>query len=199
MPPPRTYDGDVAALVRALAPRTVTRTGGWPTCPPMRCDLRSVGRGGRDDHRCQGPSGYVMPRFDGVTVGGLVAAAAGRTARETRHQFERPFVLDSGATRVRFELAPTPRHTAVEETVAALRRRDCWLNPGSGRPQTRIAPNGRRPRPGRESVSRRATACRRSWQANGGRSRGSAARVSWPRRQASGRKGVAPLPMSRWA
>ena len=41
--------------------------------------------------------------------------------RETRHQFERPFVLDSTAAQSRFGLRPTPLREAIERTVAALR------------------------------------------------------------------------------
>ena len=43
-----------------------------------------------------------------------------RELRETRHQFERPFVLDSSRAERTFGLGPTPWEVALQATVAAL-------------------------------------------------------------------------------
>lgn len=43
-----------------------------------------------------------------------------REFRETRHQFERPFVLDSTAAQARFGLEPTPWDLTLKETVDHL-------------------------------------------------------------------------------
>jgi nucleoside-diphosphate-sugar epimerase len=61
----------------------------------------------------------VLPRPLG-TAAGLVVPFM-REVRETRHQFERPFVLDSDLTQRTFGLAPTPWEEALTATVAARR------------------------------------------------------------------------------
>lgn len=43
-----------------------------------------------------------------------------RGVQETRHQFERPFVLDSTLTEQTFDLRPTPWEVALKATVDAL-------------------------------------------------------------------------------
>jgi nucleoside-diphosphate-sugar epimerase len=43
-----------------------------------------------------------------------------RELKETRHQFERPFVLDSSSAQVRFGLEPSPWHVTLKETVDHL-------------------------------------------------------------------------------
>jgi hypothetical protein len=43
-----------------------------------------------------------------------------RELKETRHQFEGPFLLDSSAAQERFGLAPTPWDITLKETVAYL-------------------------------------------------------------------------------
>lgn len=43
-----------------------------------------------------------------------------RELDETRHQFERPFVLDSSTAEDTFGLTPTPWRRALQETIAAL-------------------------------------------------------------------------------
>ena len=40
-----------------------------------------------------------------------------RELRETRHQFERPFILDSGLTERTFGLEPTPWEDALKVTI----------------------------------------------------------------------------------
>jgi nucleoside-diphosphate-sugar epimerase len=54
-----------------------------------------------------------------VTGGGLVVPWL-RELKETRHQFERPFVLDASHTSEVFGLQPTPWQQTLEETVAYL-------------------------------------------------------------------------------
>ncbi|WP_076262968.1 NAD-dependent epimerase/dehydratase family protein [Intrasporangium flavum] len=61
----------------------------------------------------------VLPRPLG-TAAGLVVPFM-REVRETRHQFERPFVLDTTRTERTFGLAPTPWEDALAATVAARR------------------------------------------------------------------------------
>ena len=61
----------------------------------------------------------VLPRPIG-TAAGLVVPFM-RELRETRHQFERPFVLDSHLTESTFDLAPTPWDEALATTIAARR------------------------------------------------------------------------------
>ena len=62
----------------------------------------------------------VLPRPLG-TAAGLVVPFM-RELRETRHQFERPFVLDSHLTEETFGLTPTPWDDALTATIAARRR-----------------------------------------------------------------------------
>jgi hypothetical protein len=59
-----------------------------------------------------------VPRGVTTAVGAVVPLL--RELRETRHQFERPFVLDSSRAERTFGLAPTPWQAALEATVAAL-------------------------------------------------------------------------------
>ncbi len=57
-----------------------------------------------------------------VSVGGWFSPML-RELWETRHQFERPFVLDSTAAQERFGLAPTPWETQLTETIGWLAAR----------------------------------------------------------------------------
>jgi nucleoside-diphosphate-sugar epimerase len=65
----------------------------------------------------QPPKATVLP--------GLVLSTAGvfvpfvRELRETRHQFDRPFVIDSSKAERTFDLQPTPWRKALAETLAA--------------------------------------------------------------------------------
>ena len=117
-----TYDGDVAALVATLATTDDEAALGrpWhvPTAPPATVDdvvtlvTQSV------DH----PLGRLRatPRA-AVTVGGAFVPIL-RELRETRHQLERPWVLDGSAATARFGLTPTPLREALEATVDAIRK-----------------------------------------------------------------------------
>ena len=61
----------------------------------------------------------VLPRSV-VGIGGLVVPLL-RELKETRHQFERPWVLDGRAAQERFGIRPTPLRGAVIATVEAVR------------------------------------------------------------------------------
>ena len=61
----------------------------------------------------------TLPRALGTAAGVVVPFM--RELRETRHQFERPFVLDSSLTEQTFGLAPTPWEEALTTTIAARR------------------------------------------------------------------------------
>jgi len=118
-----TYDGDVAALVARLARSEQESDYGraWhvPTADPVTvADVLDQVQAITDR-----PLGRlrVLPR--GVVTGlGPVVPLLG-ALRETRHQFERPFVLDSTAAQQRFGLAPTPLTTVLARTIAAIHAR----------------------------------------------------------------------------
>ncbi|WP_028707336.1 NAD-dependent epimerase/dehydratase family protein [Propionicicella superfundia] len=110
-----TYLPDIGALAAALA------TGeGWgrlwhvPTEP-----ARSVREVVTDIARLRGtsvPKVSALPRFV-VTAGGVFSPLL-RELRETRHQFERPFVLDSSAAQDEFGLTPTPWEDQLRACLA---------------------------------------------------------------------------------
>ena len=114
------YLGDIGALAAALA------TGdGWgrawhvPTLPP-----RTVRQVATD---ISALAGVPAPRISAlrrvvVSVGGWFSPML-RELWETRHQFERPFVLDSTAAQERFGLAPTAWETQLQETIGWLAAR----------------------------------------------------------------------------
>lgn len=68
--------------------------------------------------------GRAPRRVHGIPRGGVTALGTVvpllRELRETRHQFERPFVLDSSRAAATFDLAPTPWEQTLKETVAYL-------------------------------------------------------------------------------
>ncbi|MBB1515585.1 NAD-dependent epimerase [Tessaracoccus sp. MC1679] len=117
-----TLDLDVAALIAALILRDDADDWGraWhvPTDEPATlAELAELAAGiAGVDSIAPRP----LPRAV-VTVGGLVVPIL-HALWETRHQFERPFVLDSSAAQARFGLAPTPLRRGLELTVEALRR-----------------------------------------------------------------------------
>jgi nucleoside-diphosphate-sugar epimerase len=108
------YLGDIGALAAALA------TGdGWgqawhvPTLPPRT--VRQVATATSALAGVPAPKISALPRA-AVSVGGWFSPML-RELWETRHQFERPFVLDSSAAQERFGLAPTPWETQLAETI----------------------------------------------------------------------------------
>jgi nucleoside-diphosphate-sugar epimerase len=114
------YLGDIGALAAALA------TGdGWgrawhvPTLPPRT--VRQVAAQTCAIAGVPAPKISALPRVV-VSVGGWFSPML-RELWETRHQFERPFVLDSTAAQERFGLAPTPWETQMTETIDWLHAR----------------------------------------------------------------------------
>ncbi|WP_404390022.1 NAD-dependent epimerase/dehydratase family protein [Humibacillus xanthopallidus] len=114
-----TYVPDVGALAARLA----TDDRGWgrawhvPTSP-----ARSFDEAAADVARLAGTRARrvrTLPRALGTAAGVVVPFM--RELRETRHQFERAFVLDSNLTQQTFGLAPTPWEEALTVTIAARR------------------------------------------------------------------------------
>lgn len=66
-----------------------------------------------------GPVSMVV-RLPGIVRTMLRVIPTVRALDETRHQFERPFVVDSSAAERTFGLAPTPWAEALAATVASL-------------------------------------------------------------------------------
>jgi nucleoside-diphosphate-sugar epimerase len=115
-----TYLPDIGALAAALATDDRSWGNAWhvPTSTP-----RSVRQVVADTARLvdrQPARVWTLPRWF-VTAAGTVAPIL-RELRETRHQFERPFVLDSSRTERTFGLEPTPWEDALEATLGALAR-----------------------------------------------------------------------------
>lgn len=115
-----TYLPDIGVLAATLATddRAWGRVWHVPTSPAR--SLRQVAAqaaraGGHQPGRV-----WTAPRAL-VTAGGLVWPLL-KELRETRHQFERPFVIDSQLTERTFGLAPTPWEEALGATVTALAR-----------------------------------------------------------------------------
>ena len=114
-----TYVPDVGALAARLA----TDDRGWgrawhvPTSPARTLDeaAADVAAVAGVKHR----KVRTVPRVLGTAAGVVVPFM--REVRETRHQFERPFVLDSALTRQTFAMAPTPWQEALAATVSARR------------------------------------------------------------------------------
>ncbi|WP_323095507.1 NAD(P)H-binding protein [Intrasporangium sp. YIM S08009] len=117
-----TYVPDVGALAARVAtsdPSADAWGRAWhvPTSAP-----RTFAEAARDVARLAGVTARtvrVLPRPLG-TAAGLVVPFM-RELRETRHQFERPFVLDTTLTEHTFGLAPTPWDDALEATIASRR------------------------------------------------------------------------------
>ncbi len=114
-----TYVPDVGRLAARIATGDVGWGRVWhvPTAPARTFDeaAADVARlAGVRDRRVR-----VLPRPLG-TAAGLVVPVM-RELRETRHQFERSFVLDSDLTQRTFDLVPTPWDEALTATIAARR------------------------------------------------------------------------------
>lgn len=128
---PRVLQGDVDAphswtFVPDLARTLVTlatdeRAWGrpWhvPTAPPVT--LREMAARMAAVAGVPDPGVQVLPRWALRTAG--VAVPFVRELAEVRHQFERPFVLDSSAAQRTFGLAPTPLQDGLREHVGFWR------------------------------------------------------------------------------
>lgn len=117
-----THDGDVAALVAAMALRDQDDDWGRPWHVPTDAavSLQTVADLVGELAGLRAPKVRTMPRGV-VSLGGLVVPILG-ALKETRHQFEAPFIIDSTAAQSHFGLRPTPLRESLAQTVAALRR-----------------------------------------------------------------------------
>lgn len=120
MPHSWTVDLDVARLITALVDRDEDADWGRPWHVPTAAPETVTGVCRLAARAADLPdrSVRVLPRAL-VSVGGL-AVPLFRALWETRHQFERPFVIDGSAAQERFGVTPTPLADAVQRTVAAL-------------------------------------------------------------------------------
>lgn len=115
-----TYVPDVGLLAARIATGGVGWGHAWhvPTAP-----ARTFAEAAADIARIAGVrlrAVRVLPRPLGTAAGVVIPFM--REVRETRHQFERPFVLDSTLTEQTFGLAPTPWEDALATTITARRR-----------------------------------------------------------------------------
>jgi nucleoside-diphosphate-sugar epimerase len=112
------YLDDIGALAATLA--TDDRSWGqvWhvPSSPPRTMREVAADVAGLSGKRVRPVR--VLPRALGTALGTFVPVM--RELRETRHQFERPFVLDSSRAEQTFGLAPTPWDVALKATVDAV-------------------------------------------------------------------------------
>lgn len=116
-----THDGDVGELVAALALTDEAGDYGRPWHVPTDRAASVDEVLALVAEATGGPIGRlrVVPR--GVVTAGGVVVPILRELRETRHQFERPFVIDGSAAEQRFGLRPTPLRDSIAQTVAAIR------------------------------------------------------------------------------
>ncbi|MGD9525478.1 NAD-dependent epimerase/dehydratase family protein [Pseudonocardia sp.] len=101
-----TYVPDLARTLVTLAgdERAWGRAWHVPTAPPV--SLRAVAAAMAQVAGLPAPEVAVLPRWGLRAMG--VAVPFARELQEVRHQFEKPFVLDSSAAQETFGLAPTP-------------------------------------------------------------------------------------------
>jgi hypothetical protein len=113
----------VAALVAAIVASDDADAWGRPWHVPTAAPATLAEVGGLVADLAGMPRARVraLPRAV-VTIGGAVVPLLG-ALRETRHQFEGPFVIDSAAAQSRFALTPTPLRDALALTIAAVRDR----------------------------------------------------------------------------
>jgi nucleoside-diphosphate-sugar epimerase len=113
-----TYLPDVASFLTTVATDERAWGRAWhvPSPPPrtQRETVQALGRAaGIERVRVSTPPDAVL------ALVGLVVPAV-RELRETRHQFERDWVLDASSAERTFGIAATPFEVAAERTIAAL-------------------------------------------------------------------------------
>ncbi|REF32047.1 NAD-dependent epimerase/dehydratase family protein [Calidifontibacter indicus] len=112
-----TYLPDIGRLAATLA--TDDRSWGhvWhvPTAP-----ARSVREVVADVAQITGRGVSKVSLLPAAVRGAMRIAPIVRSLDETKHQFERPFLLDARHTEQTFGLAPTPWTAALRETIEAL-------------------------------------------------------------------------------
>ncbi len=112
-----TYLGDIGELAATLATdeRSWGRVWHVPTDAP-----RTIAQAAADAAALRGlPAPAVRPWPRALAVAARVSPLV-RSLDETRHQFERPFVLDSTLAQRAFGLTPTPWAVALERTLGAV-------------------------------------------------------------------------------
>lgn len=116
-----TYVPDLARTLVTLATDERAWGRAWhvPTAPPV--SLRGVASAMAQAAGVPDPGVQVVPRW-GLRALGLAVPFA-RELEEVRHQFEKPFVLDSTAARETLGLAPTPFGAGIDGHVAFWQRR----------------------------------------------------------------------------
>ena len=116
------YLDDIGSLAASVAATPATNGRVWgrawhvPSAPART--LREVTADVAAITGQRTPAIRVLPRAVGTALGTVVPLL--RELRETRHQFERPFILDSSAAETMFQLAPTAWEVALKATVDAL-------------------------------------------------------------------------------
>ncbi|MGE3284909.1 MAG: NAD-dependent epimerase/dehydratase family protein [Pseudonocardia sp.] len=116
-----TFVPDLARTLVTLATDERAWGRAWhvPTAPPV--SLRAVAAAMAQVAGLPVPEVQVLPRW-GLRAMGLAVPLV-RELAEVRHQFDRPFVLDSAAAQQTFGLAPTPFADGVAAHIAFWRGR----------------------------------------------------------------------------
>ncbi|RZU73281.1 nucleoside-diphosphate-sugar epimerase [Micromonospora kangleipakensis] len=114
-----TYIDDVARTLIAAAtdPRAWGRAWHVPSAPAVA--MRELATRAAALAGAPAPKLTRMP-YPVLWLGGLADPFA-RELRETAYQFDRPYLLDSGAATATLGVEPTPLDVSLAETVAALR------------------------------------------------------------------------------
>lgn len=112
-----TYLPDIGRLAATLATDERSWGHAWhvPTTAPLTMAQVAVQTAALVDRPAPG-----VGRIPGWVMAMGKVSPFIRSLDETRHQFERPFVLDSSLTEITFDLRPTPWSEALAATVHAL-------------------------------------------------------------------------------
>jgi nucleoside-diphosphate-sugar epimerase len=114
-----TYLPDVARALATAGTDERARGRAWnvPTNPPL--SAQALAERLRALAGAPAPRIARMPRWVFNAIG--VVSPLVRELRETRYQFDRPFVVDSSAFESTFGIAPTPIDEALEATLEFYR------------------------------------------------------------------------------